>query len=303
MVRSILAQDHENLELVISDNASTDHTEELCRELARQDSRIVYHRQRENIGATNNFIYVGEVANGAFLRWAGDDDRLEPSCVSRSMRMFAEDERLILVTSQTSYTDPEGVTRTMPYTGTDLGSDDPVTRMAEMLRLHTETYLLLDPLYGVIRREALTRIPRRNMLREDEVLAIKLALAGPWGHVPEILSHRNVHHRRLPALVPHLGVPRWTARFATTLQYREILNWLPQAGLTRRSTGGPARSCSACTCSASGGSWRGAAEGAAPGHRPPLIHRVPTGRPAGFGRIVGPLFHRILGHETTPDIA
>ncbi|GIH76215.1 glycosyltransferase family 2 protein [Planobispora longispora] len=232
VVRSILAQDHENLELVISDNASTDHTEELCRELARQDSRIVYHRQRENIGATNNFIYVGEVANGAFLRWAGDDDRLEPSCVSRSMRMFAEDERLILVTSQTSYTDPEGVTRTMPYTGTDLGSDDPVTRMAEMLRLHTETYLLLDPLYGVIRREALTRIPRRNMLREDEVLAIKLALAGPWGHVPEILSHRNVHHRRLPALVPHLGVPRWTARFATTLQYREILNWLPQAGLT-----------------------------------------------------------------------
>ncbi|GIH91026.1 glycosyltransferase family 2 protein [Planobispora siamensis] len=234
VVRSVLEQDHENLELVISDNASTDHTEELCRELARRDSRVVYHRQRENIGATNNFIYVGDVARGAYLRWAGDDDRLEPSCISRSLRPFAEDERLILVTSQTAYTDAGGVTRTMPYTGTGLGSDDPVTRMAEMMRLHTQTYLLLDPLYGVIRRALLTRIPRRNMLREDEVLAIKLALAGPWSHVPEILSHRNVHHRRLSALVPHLEVPRWTARFATTLQYREVLQWLPEAGLGPR---------------------------------------------------------------------
>ena len=51
-------QDHENLELVICDNASTDDTEELCRELANQDSRIVYHRNPVNIGLLNNFIRV-----------------------------------------------------------------------------------------------------------------------------------------------------------------------------------------------------------------------------------------------------
>jgi glycosyltransferase involved in cell wall biosynthesis len=55
VVRSVLTQDHENLELVISDNASVDATEELCRDLAAEDKRIVYVRQPENIGLLNNF--------------------------------------------------------------------------------------------------------------------------------------------------------------------------------------------------------------------------------------------------------
>ena len=56
VVRSVLAQDHQNLELLITDNASTDGTEEVCRELARSDSRIAYHRQPQNIGLLNNFV-------------------------------------------------------------------------------------------------------------------------------------------------------------------------------------------------------------------------------------------------------
>src|SRR2546421_9664485 len=58
VVRSVLAQDHQNVELVISDNASTDDTEDVCRALAKEDSRIAYHRQAENIGLLNNFMAV-----------------------------------------------------------------------------------------------------------------------------------------------------------------------------------------------------------------------------------------------------
>ena len=76
VVRSVLDQDHENLELVICDNASTDDTEELCRELANQDSRIVYHRNPVNIGLLNNFIRVMQLSSGTFFRWVGDDDWL-----------------------------------------------------------------------------------------------------------------------------------------------------------------------------------------------------------------------------------
>ncbi len=106
----MLAQDHERLELVISDNASTDGTEELCRDLARADRRIVYYRQAENVGLLNNFIHAIRLANGTFFRWVGDDDWLAPRCVSRSLEAFAEDDRLLLVTTQIAYTDPDGVT-------------------------------------------------------------------------------------------------------------------------------------------------------------------------------------------------
>lgn len=231
-VRSVLAQDHRDLELVISDNASTDGTEELCRDLAAADPRVVYHRHPENVGLLNNFTHAARLCRGAFIRWIGDDDRLDPACVSRGLAEFARDERIVLVTTQVAYTGPDGVTRTAAYDGTALASDDPVERFTEMLRLLNESHLLIDPLYGLLRREVAIGIPRRNMLREDEVFAAKLALAGPWAHVPEVLAHRHWKRERITGVARRLGVPPWQARMANTLQCRELLAWLRQANLT-----------------------------------------------------------------------
>ncbi|MGY4648082.1 glycosyltransferase family 2 protein [Mycobacterium sp. URHB0021] len=231
VVKSVLTQDHENLELVICDNASTDETEELCRGFASNDNRIVYHRHPINMGLLNNFMSAMRLATGTYFRWVGDDDWLEPNCVSRALEAFETDARLILVTSQISYVGPDGLSQTAAYDGAGLGSDDPVTRFSEMLRLLNESYLLMDPLYGMFRREAVMGIERRNMLREDEVFATKLALAGPWAHVPEILVRRNWGHEPLSVLARRLETPSWHARFATTLQCREMLGWLERCDL------------------------------------------------------------------------
>ncbi|MBB5891119.1 glycosyltransferase family 2 protein [Kutzneria kofuensis] len=228
VARSVLAQDHADIELVISDNASTDGTEELCRSLAAEDSRVVYHRNPVNVGLLNNFVGVIRLGRGEFFRWVGDDDWLAPNCVSRGLDAFAEDPRLILVTSQVDYTGPDGVTATAPYDGTALRSDDPVVRLTEMLRLLNESHLIIDPLYGMVRREPVAPIERRNMLREDEVYATKLALAGPWGHVPEVLAKRNWKHESPSILARRLDVPKWQAHFATTLQCREMTRWVRQ---------------------------------------------------------------------------
>jgi glycosyltransferase involved in cell wall biosynthesis len=231
VVRSILAQDHGNLELVISDNASTDDTEAVCRELVRADSRVSYHRHPENIGLLNNFIFAGHRARGTYFRWVGDDDWLAPNCISRCLQPFLADERLILVTMQVAFAGIDGTTETAPYVGNALASDDRVGRFAEMLRLLNASYLLLDPLYGLMKREAIRPIPRRNMLREDQIFAAKMALAGPWGHVPEILGQRGWHHETRTALARRLGVPVWNAHVATALQVRELLRFVRTADL------------------------------------------------------------------------
>ncbi|MBN1172848.1 MAG: glycosyltransferase family 2 protein [Micromonosporaceae bacterium] len=231
VVRSVLAQDHERIELVISDNASTDETSEVCRDLARSDRRIVYHRHPENIGLLNNFTHTIALARGEFFRWIGDDDRLEPAFVTQCLGEFAADPRRILVTTQVAYTGPQGVIQSASYDGTVLASGEPVDRFVEMLRLLNESYLLIDPLYGLLRREPVAAIPRRNMLREDEVFATKLALAGPWGHVPRVLAHRYWKHERISTVARRLGVPAWRSHLATTLQCREILSWLRTAEL------------------------------------------------------------------------
>ncbi len=231
VVRSVLAQDHPHLELVISDNASTDGTEDLCRSLADADSRIVYHRQPENVGLLNNFMAAMRAARGTYLRWIGDDDWLAPHCLSRSLEVFAADPRLVLVTSGMAFVDEDGATDTAEYDGEALASDDPVERFDGMLRLLNQSHLLIDPLYAVMRRATVVGIPRRNMLREDQIFAAKLALAGPWGHVPEVLGRRSWIDDSRPALARRLGVPSWTARAATTLQGVELLRWVGQADL------------------------------------------------------------------------
>ena len=104
----MLAQTHSNLELVISDNASTDGTQEICRRFAREDRRVVYQRQATNVGLLNNFISAAENAAGTYVRWIGDDDSLEPDYVSRVLDVFAEDERRVVVTTQIVYSDADG---------------------------------------------------------------------------------------------------------------------------------------------------------------------------------------------------
>jgi glycosyltransferase involved in cell wall biosynthesis len=231
VIESVLVQEHGDLELVISDNASTDGTEDVCRHYAAADDRVVYRRQTTNIGLLNNFRSAAEASRGRFVRWIGDDDTLEPDYVSRSLQVFAEDERRVLVTTQIAYTDADGV-ETLPvgYDPVALSSGDPVERFAEMLWLLTSGFSLLDPLYGMMRRE-LAVLPRRNILREDEVFAARLALAGPWGHVPATLAHRNRSEVAASRLVRLLDVPNWQRHAMDLLQCRELSGWIARSTL------------------------------------------------------------------------
>ena len=71
---SLLAQTFTDFELIISDNASTDGTEAICREYAARDPRIRYVRQSENRGAAANFRFVLDEAVGEYFMWAAADD-------------------------------------------------------------------------------------------------------------------------------------------------------------------------------------------------------------------------------------
>ncbi len=229
---TVLGQRHGNLEFVIFDNASTDETESVCRELARSDDRVVYRRHPENVGLLNNFIATIRAANGSYFRWISDSDALEPDYTTQCLVAFAADSRVTLVTTGMAYLTADGETQSELYTGKGLGSDDPVDRVEEMLRLLNESYLQMDPLYAMMRRETVQAIPRRNMLREDQVFAIKLALAGPWAHVPDILARRTWTTGPTTAQARQLGVPSWQSKFANSLQLRELLLVVRDADLT-----------------------------------------------------------------------
>ena len=94
-IQSVLQQDYENLELIVSDNFSTDTTLEICEGFKRNDPRVTVIAQSNNIGAVNNFNFLLERANGTYFCWLGSDDRFAPEHIGLSVALLQKESDLI----------------------------------------------------------------------------------------------------------------------------------------------------------------------------------------------------------------
>ncbi len=83
---SLLVQDYENFELIISDNASTDATWQICQEYATKDPRIRLNLNEHNLGVVSNFDLVLNMARGPYFMWAAGDDFWLPAFISTLIR-------------------------------------------------------------------------------------------------------------------------------------------------------------------------------------------------------------------------
>jgi len=90
-IESSLAQTYTDFELVIIDNVSTDGTWEICKEYARQDSRIRLLRNDTNIGGMRNWILTCQEARGKFGKMVFSDDTLHPRFLETAVPMMADD--------------------------------------------------------------------------------------------------------------------------------------------------------------------------------------------------------------------
>jgi glycosyltransferase involved in cell wall biosynthesis len=98
-IKSMLAQSYTNFELIISDNASSDDTADICRYFASIDNRVQFHQQSHNIGGISNFNYVLSKCTGKFFMWAAGDDLRTTKFLEESVVALLRDNRLVASTS------------------------------------------------------------------------------------------------------------------------------------------------------------------------------------------------------------
>jgi glycosyltransferase involved in cell wall biosynthesis len=94
-IEAILNQNYKNLELIISDNASTDKTREICEKYQLLDSRILYFRHDFNIGPTKNFAYTLKESNGKYFAWAAGDDVKDINFIDVNLDILENNEKAI----------------------------------------------------------------------------------------------------------------------------------------------------------------------------------------------------------------
>ncbi|MER5713856.1 glycosyltransferase family 2 protein [Streptomyces sp. NPDC002132] len=189
---ALLGQTYEDFELVVTDNASTDGTQEICREYAARDPRIRYLRLRRNIGAAPNHNYVFTQCRGELFKWASHDDLYARDLLRACVEALDERPDVVLAHADQAVVDEDGKVK-VPYAYTlDTASPSAPARFRSMLFEPGG-----DDFYGVIRADVLRRVkPHDSYHHADRTFVAEIGLHGPFHQVPELLYFRRDHPTR-----------------------------------------------------------------------------------------------------------
>ena len=197
---SLLSQSYEDFELIISDNASTDGTGDICRRYAKQDPRIHFIRQPRNIGLALNHNFVFQEARGELFKWASHDDLYARDLLQRCVDALDENPHTVLAHSSTAIIDESGsVVKLFEYL-----LDTASLRVPERFRSMLFAYGGDDG-YGVVRAKVLRRTALHGSYHHAyRTITAELALHGPFHHVPDWLYFRRDHPEREERACPTL---------------------------------------------------------------------------------------------------
>lgn len=190
---SVLAQTFKHFELIISDNASTDRTAEICRAYVKADPRIKYFRNEENLGAAANYNRVFRLSSGTYFKWTAHDDIMAPAFLERCVEMLDCYPSAVLCYPKTLIIDENG--ERIEHYADNLKLASP--RADERYRSYHQRFRVkktCNPIAGLIRSRMLNMTPLiGNYVASDMILLGELSLLGEFMEVPEYLFYRRIH--------------------------------------------------------------------------------------------------------------
>lgn len=201
---SLLSQSFIDFEIVLSDNASSDGTEMICRDYAERDSRIRYFRQDENIGATANFNFVLNESSSDYFMWAAHDDVWESDFLAEMVAILDARVDVEIAFCKFDNVTYEERLRTRLFDMSELVQPSLYAGLRAFIQ-HAEHNGKANVFYGLLRRETVLRLG-----------GLKIWGVGTWGadmlHVFSILTHGRLalsekvlfHKRSAPVVVPQM---------------------------------------------------------------------------------------------------
>ncbi|MBD2150274.1 glycosyltransferase family 2 protein [Pseudanabaena sp. FACHB-1277] len=209
-IESVLQQTYSNIELIISDNASTDETQSICEKFCNLDQRITYIRQEKNLGAANNFNTVLEFAKGEYFMWLGDDDWISSMYIEECIGILSLNLGYSLVSGTVSYFVGN------KYLGEgkhiNLEQNDRYDRVIRYYDQVTDNGVF----YGVMNREQILSISMRNTLGADLLMIAAMAFLGKVKTLKNVsLRRESRENEGLETLVKRLGLSQFHAKYPT----------------------------------------------------------------------------------------
>ena len=192
-IDSLLAQTCDDYEIIISDNASTDDTQNICEEYQSLNKKIRYIRQTENQGAIFNFKYVLEQARGDYFMWASHDDLFAPTYILECLTAYENNPECISVFTNFSVTDLKSNSITEKNSPSSRSSNSIFSRtMISLLDMHP------NMIYGLHKTKTLRKIKIETFDWFDIFIIIQLSYFGKIIVIPKYLCDVGTDGPRKP---------------------------------------------------------------------------------------------------------
>lgn len=209
-IESLLAQTWQDFELLISDNASTDNTVEICQSYARQDPRIRVFQHPQNRGAGWNFNFVVGQAQGTWFRWAACDDLIRPDYLAVCMQAANRNPQVVLINpdfvtidgegkpfDDAQFLDSSGCYRERLSTSQFAARREALMSRFPAVRYHyvLKHFVYCPEIFAVMRLDALKSTGlHRPYYGSDKMLLAEMALRGQLLDLPDPLFLWRRHH-------------------------------------------------------------------------------------------------------------
>jgi glycosyltransferase involved in cell wall biosynthesis len=192
-IESVLNQTYENLELIITDNQSTDQTEKICREYAKKDKRVRYYRNKNNYGARYNYNKVFLLSKGKYFSWISHDDLIANNFIEKCISVLEKDKSVILCHSRTAKINESGeMIGNYDERGNKIriSSKKTYVRFGDLIKEENPCWWI----FGLMRRNVLEKtVLFGNFENSDRNLLAELSLQGRFFEIPEYLFFRRDH--------------------------------------------------------------------------------------------------------------
>jgi glycosyltransferase involved in cell wall biosynthesis len=192
---SIISQTYQNLEIIISDNASTDSTREICESYQEKDKRIKYVRFDENRGASINFNTTFDMSHGKYFKWAAMDDFLGNTYIAKVVSYLEENPDTHLCHSWKNIVNKDSETiKRFKYQEFDFEYEKRYDRFMAFLKTFRYIQADADVMLGVFRRSELAKTQKiANYHSADLTLTAEMVLLGKLHIIPEYVFYRRFH--------------------------------------------------------------------------------------------------------------
>jgi glycosyltransferase involved in cell wall biosynthesis len=182
---SIWKQEYPNLEIVISDNCSTDNTQEIIEELCKEHGEIRFFRQQSNRGMIPNFEFVLKKSTGKYFMWVSDDDALEPGILFKYVSFLEKHPDYSIVSGVIKYwlnSVPDFNER-----GFTLEQTSPGIRVFNFYA----KVIYGGMIHGMMRRDLANNVYLRRVIGNDYHFIANLAYLGKVKNFEFIGYHKN----------------------------------------------------------------------------------------------------------------